>query len=53
MLNPSSLGRLLGIQRAYEILLGGGDPGGLEQSWKKETEEYVADLKPYLHYPDR
>lgn len=52
-LNPSSLGRLLGIQRAYEILMEGGDPGGLEQTWKKETEEYLADIKPYLHYPDR
>jgi uncharacterized protein YbbC (DUF1343 family) len=52
-INPSSLGRLLGIQRAYDILMGGGDPGALEQSWKKEKEEYIAGLKPYLHYPAR
>ncbi len=52
-LNPLSLGRLLGIKRAYDVLIEGGDPGALEQTWKKQTEEYIAGLKPYLHYPDR
>jgi len=52
-LNPSSLGRLLGIQRAYGVLTVGGDPGALEHSWKGETDEYIAGLKPYFHYPYR
>ena len=52
-LNPSSLGRLLGIQRAYDVLIAGGDPGSLEKTWKRELEGYVAVIKPYLHYPDR
>jgi uncharacterized protein YbbC (DUF1343 family) len=52
-LNSSSLGRLLGIRRAYDFLVGGGDPGALESTWKRETDEYVAGLRPYMHYPDR
>ena len=52
-LEPSSLGRLLGIRRAYDVLIAGGDPSALEKTWKRELEEYVAVIKPYLHYPDR
>ncbi len=52
-LNPSSLGRLLGIQRAHGVLMGGGDPGALEDSWKGEIDEYVAGLAPYQHYSNR
>jgi len=53
VIRPNSLGRLLGVSRAYGMIQSGTPPVEIEQTWLEETRQYEALIDPFRHYPSK
>jgi uncharacterized protein YbbC (DUF1343 family) len=51
IIRERSLGRLLGVARAYALIQGGAGAASIEESWLDELAAYRSTLSQFRHYP--